>query len=87
MGRFRGPILNVSPGRNGSVNWVKTYRFYLGYEMTGHSRNSAEHYPMSILDFIEQQDREAFMKEWEKIVVLKEEARTSSQKALDQTRK
>lgn len=41
--------------------------------MTGHSRNHAEHYPMSILDCIDQQDREAFLKEWQKIVVAKEE--------------
>ncbi len=45
----------------------------LGYEMTGHSRNLEEHYPMSFLNSIEQQDREAFHVEWRKLTVTKEE--------------
>jgi hypothetical protein len=41
--------------------------------MTRHSRNSAEHCPMSFLNFIEQQDHEAFCMDWQKLTVLKEE--------------
>lgn len=44
-----------------------------GYEMTGHSRDEKEHYPMSILNCIETQDREAFKAEWQKLAVTKEE--------------
>ncbi|KAG4433438.1 hypothetical protein IFR05_011084 [Cadophora sp. M221] len=43
------------------------------YEMTGHSRDEKEHYPMSILNCIETQDREAFKAEWQKLTVTKEE--------------
>lgn len=41
--------------------------------MTGHSRDEKEHYPMSILNCIETQDREAFKAEWQKLAVTKEE--------------
>jgi hypothetical protein len=41
--------------------------------MTGHSRNLAEHGPMSFLNFIYQQDHEAFNLLWQKLAVIKEE--------------
>lgn len=41
--------------------------------MTGHSRNPEEHIPMSFLECIEQQDREAFRAEWLKLTVAKDE--------------
>jgi hypothetical protein len=41
--------------------------------MTGHSRNLAEHGPMSFLNSVEQQDHEAFSRLWEKLAVAKEE--------------
>jgi hypothetical protein len=46
---------------------------YAGYEMTGHSRNPEEHYPMSFLKCVEQQDHAAFHLEWERLTQLKEE--------------
>lgn len=46
---------------------------HLGYEMTGHSRNLEEHYPMSFVTSIENQDRDAFKAEWKKLIVTKEE--------------
>jgi hypothetical protein len=39
--------------------------------MTGHSRS--EHYPMSILNCIEQQDHSAFREQWKKLAIAKEE--------------
>ncbi len=45
----------------------------LGYEMTGHSRDEAEHYPMSILNCIENQDRGAFKAEWQRLKDTNEE--------------
>ncbi len=45
----------------------------LGYEMTGHSRNSEGHYPMSFVNSIENQDRDAFMAEWKNLIATKEE--------------
>jgi hypothetical protein len=39
--------------------------------MTGHSRT--EHYPMSILNCIEQQDHSAFQEQWTRLTVAKEE--------------
>lgn len=41
--------------------------------MTGFTREERGKRPMSFLDCIEQQDRDAFLKEWEKVVVLKQE--------------
>jgi hypothetical protein len=41
--------------------------------MTGHSRERAEHTPMSFLNVIEQQDHEAFSMLWRKLTVGKEE--------------
>jgi len=43
------------------------------YEMTGHSRNPAEHCPMSFLNCIEQQDHDEFRLQWQKLTVAKEE--------------
>lgn len=45
----------------------------IGYEMTGHSRNIDEHSPMSFLNCVEQQDRDAFLSEWRNLTVAKEE--------------
>jgi len=41
--------------------------------MTGHSRSPEEHYAMSFLNCIAQEDREAFHIEWQKLTVAKEE--------------
>ena len=41
--------------------------------MTGHSRNLAEHGPMSFLNFIDPQDHEAFNLLWQKLAIIKEE--------------
>jgi hypothetical protein len=41
--------------------------------MTGHSRDPDQHYPMSILNSIEQQDHEAFHDQWQRLTVAKEE--------------
>lgn len=53
----------------GAINWANSQY----YEMTGHSRNLAEHGPMSFLNFIDQQDHEEFSRLWEKLSVAKEE--------------
>jgi PAS domain S-box-containing protein len=54
---------------DGKITWANSQ----WYEMTGHSRNKTEHGPMSFLNFIEQQDHEAFRVQWEKLSVAKEE--------------
>ncbi len=41
--------------------------------MTGHSRDPDQHYPMSILNCIEQQDHAAFHDQWRRLTVAKEE--------------
>ena len=53
----------------GTITWANP----LWYEMTGHSRNLDEHCPMSFLNFIEQQDHEAFRIGWQKLTILREE--------------
>lgn len=53
----------------GKITWANSQ----WYEMTGHPRNEEEHSPMSFLQLIEQQDHDAFRKQWEKLTVAKEE--------------
>ncbi|KAK0124012.1 hypothetical protein ONS95_008999 [Cadophora gregata] len=52
-----------------SITWANSQC----YEMTGHSRDEKAHYPMSILNCIENQDREAFRSEWQNLKDSKEE--------------
>ncbi|KAG4420373.1 hypothetical protein IFR04_006485 [Cadophora malorum] len=52
-----------------SITWANSQC----YEMTGHSRDEAEHYPMSILNCIENQDRGAFKAEWQRLKDTNEE--------------
>lgn len=40
--------------------------------MTGHARSSDEHYPMSFLNSIDQQDHEAFHRDWKKLTMAEE---------------
>jgi hypothetical protein len=42
--------------------------------MTGHSRNPADHCPMSFLNFIDPQDHDVFHRLWKKLTVAKQEA-------------
>ncbi|KAF8857518.1 hypothetical protein BDZ45DRAFT_623738 [Acephala macrosclerotiorum] len=53
----------------GKITWANSQ----WYEMTGHSRNVDEHSPMSFLHCVEQQDRDAFLSEWQTLTVAKEE--------------
>ncbi|CAL3973130.1 unnamed protein product [Diplocarpon coronariae] len=53
----------------GKITWANSQC----YEMTGHSRATDAHYPMSILECIEYQDRTAFKDEWQQLTVTKEE--------------
>jgi PAS domain S-box-containing protein len=53
----------------GKITWANSQ----WYEMTGHSRNPAEHCPMSFLNFIEQQDHDEFRVQWHKLTVANEE--------------
>ncbi|KAL2062733.1 hypothetical protein VTL71DRAFT_5805 [Oculimacula yallundae] len=54
---------------NGRITWANPQC----YEMTGHSRDEKEHYPMSILNCIENNDREAFKAKWQQLTDTKEE--------------
>jgi signal transduction histidine kinase len=53
----------------GTITWANPQ----WYEMTGHSRDPDQHYPMSILNCIEQQDHAAFHDQWRRLTVAKEE--------------
>ncbi|CZR56710.1 uncharacterized protein PAC_06599 [Phialocephala subalpina] len=53
----------------GKITWANSQ----WYEMTGHPRNVDEHSPMSFVNCVEQQDRDAFLNEWQNLTVAKEE--------------
>lgn len=47
----------------------------IGYEITGDSRSFEEHYSMSFLNVVDEQDHKAFRVEWDKLTMDKSEVR------------
>ena len=45
----------------------------IGYDMTGHSRDESDHFPMSFLDSIEEEDHAKFKFVWKELTVEKKE--------------
>ena len=56
---------------DGLVIWANSQ----WYEMTGHGRAPEDHYPLSFVNFIAEDDQPLLFREWDKLTIAKMETR------------